>query len=35
MAAPPDEGSLESRISKSSTVLIKQLYDARVTGYNV
>lgn len=34
MAAPPDEGSLESRISKSSTVLIKQLYNARVTRYN-
>lgn len=34
MAAPPDEGSLESRISKSSTVLMKQFHNARVTRYN-
>lgn len=34
MAAPPDEGSLESRISKSSTLLIEQLYNAPQTRDN-
>lgn len=35
MAAPPEEGSLESRISKSCTVVMKLLCIARLTRFNM